>query len=261
MLNQQLIRNLFGLPSNEEIFDDFTCNHNKKPGKLYVFENYICFYTDFLGVNKLTLKFANVDEIIKGKSSIEVKLGTEAHKFTSFDNFESVYEFIYKTWINCCPDKSSKLTKGSEEPKSNPLPEVSSQVPSNKVEVQEGSKRLSVNERESRLQGSVFEMDDAQMIQKSLEKYPKRENEHTRLVFGLTIEQYFKRFIDTEAAYPDTKNLEVMGSKDIKDGGWVKDESDATCKKRIVNLQYKSEGNTSTPFMESKKENILYYTS
>eukprot|EP00826_Nyctotherus_ovalis_P046961 TRINITY_DN5348_c0_g1_i2.p1 TRINITY_DN5348_c0_g1~~TRINITY_DN5348_c0_g1_i2.p1 ORF type:complete len:253 (-),score=49.22 TRINITY_DN5348_c0_g1_i2:730-1488(-) len=251
MLNQQVIRNLFGLPSDENIYDDFACNHNKKPGKLYISENHICFYSDFLGVSKLVLKFVNIDEIIKGKSTIEAKVGTEAHKFSGFNDIESAYKYIETSWASCCPNKSVKEVV----PEDSPADAIESPRPSIvKPETSETSAKEA-----PKYHGPLFEMDDSQIVQRSLLKYPKRENEHLRLVFGLTVEQYYRRFVDTGAVYSDVKNLEVMGAKEIDDKGWV-DDKDAACKKRTVTLQYKMDSKIFTAPAYSIKENTLYYT-
>lgn len=63
------VRELFNLPKNENIFDDFACSYNSMPGRLYLSQNYICFYSTLLGkTTKLTLKFDTVTKLYKSNN-------------------------------------------------------------------------------------------------------------------------------------------------------------------------------------------------
>ena len=57
---QNIVCNLFNLPSDEFIYDDFSCAFYKTilfHGRLFITEKHLCFYADIFGVkNKVTQK-------------------------------------------------------------------------------------------------------------------------------------------------------------------------------------------------------------
>ena len=86
-----MVRKKFGLPNDEELFDDFACNLKQLPnvpvdlaneaqntssfseitaqrGRLFLSENYICFATDVFGVQSQTkIAFTELIKIQKSK--------------------------------------------------------------------------------------------------------------------------------------------------------------------------------------------------
>lgn len=53
MASKEAVSTLFKLSKDEEIYEDFQCNYIgtiKYLGKLYCCENYICFYSNLIGV-------------------------------------------------------------------------------------------------------------------------------------------------------------------------------------------------------------------
>ena len=67
MSSQTQVRELFSLPKCEVVFDDFGCAYSKgilHQGRLYVTENYVCFYSNFMGISqKLILPFSDITKI------------------------------------------------------------------------------------------------------------------------------------------------------------------------------------------------------
>lgn len=65
------MRELFSLPKKEVIFDDFGCAHSAgimHQGRMYITENYICFYSSVIGISKkLIIPLNDVTRITKAK--------------------------------------------------------------------------------------------------------------------------------------------------------------------------------------------------
>ena len=58
---------MFNLPKNEEVCDDFNCSLNDKInylGRMYLTENYICFYIGLIASDKGKIKIL-IEDIIK----------------------------------------------------------------------------------------------------------------------------------------------------------------------------------------------------
>jgi hypothetical protein len=52
------VRELFALPKNENIYDDFACHLKKAPGRIYLSENHLCYFSQIMGkTTKLVIKF------------------------------------------------------------------------------------------------------------------------------------------------------------------------------------------------------------
>ena len=64
------VREIFNLSKSENIFDDFACSYNSMPGRVYLSENFCCFYSGFLGKTvKLILDFKCITKINKVSST------------------------------------------------------------------------------------------------------------------------------------------------------------------------------------------------
>ena len=75
--SQDSVRNLFNLPKEEKIYDDFGCSVVDKinhPGRLYLTENFLCFNSTIIGFStKLTIPFNDITELKKSsKNTIQV---------------------------------------------------------------------------------------------------------------------------------------------------------------------------------------------
>ena len=63
------VRELFSLPDNENIYDDFSCSYGASPGRVYLSTNYLCFFSTLLGkVIKIIIKFEEVSKIYKSNN-------------------------------------------------------------------------------------------------------------------------------------------------------------------------------------------------
>jgi hypothetical protein len=70
--SQTQVRELFSLPKKEVIFDDFGCAYNSgilHTGRMYLTENYICFYSSIMGITKkVIIPLNDVSKVTKARS-------------------------------------------------------------------------------------------------------------------------------------------------------------------------------------------------
>ena len=60
------VRELFNLPNNETIFDDFQCTISGMPGRVYLSQSYLCFYSTILGMTtKHIINYRDITKITK----------------------------------------------------------------------------------------------------------------------------------------------------------------------------------------------------
>lgn len=107
---------MFSLPKKEVIFDDFGCAYNSgilHHGRMYLTENYICFYSSIMGINKKVIVPLNdVTKVTKAKSlgllkAIKIYTSTgrkSSYKFQSFSDCNKTYKIIHKLWTNVSPN-------------------------------------------------------------------------------------------------------------------------------------------------------------
>ena len=118
MTSQKLVREVFNLPQKENIFDDFGCALLKNillHGRMFLTENYICFYSNVLGfTHKQIISIADVVRIVKKRSlglfpnALELEC-TDGKKyfFCSFISRESAYKCVLALWKNVSPHASA----------------------------------------------------------------------------------------------------------------------------------------------------------
>lgn len=111
MSSTQVVRDIFELNKKERVFDDFSCAYKHSillHGRLYLTENYVCFYSNLLGIkHKLKLELKKIKEIKKkntlGLLANALKITTEdgqAYKFTSFSKRNVAYKSFVALWKN-----------------------------------------------------------------------------------------------------------------------------------------------------------------
>lgn len=62
----QQIRQLFNLSKSENIYDDFSCSYGSFPGRIYLSQNFLCFYSTLLGkTTKLIIRFDHITNLHK----------------------------------------------------------------------------------------------------------------------------------------------------------------------------------------------------
>lgn len=102
--SQQVVRNLFALPDQEDVLDDFSCGLRKKifiHGRLFCTDNFLCFYANILGFKtKQVIPFRDIVAVrrVKGTitSSIEVACANKKSYFLgSFLRRNEAFQFIY----------------------------------------------------------------------------------------------------------------------------------------------------------------------
>jgi len=105
---ERRLRNLFDVPEDEKLEMDYMCALHHKillQGKMYVFENYVCFYSNVFGYTKLrTIPFSEITLINRAKTAmvfpnaIEITYRGRTEFFTSFIFPERSFNFLCKQW-------------------------------------------------------------------------------------------------------------------------------------------------------------------
>lgn len=254
----------------ENIFDDFSCSYKLKPGKLYVCENHLCFYTDFLVETKLVFTFKEIDSItLKKGGNIEIKKGTQFYSFSGFEQADLAYQFMRASWSQCCPEKDNGEILSDEQPnKEQPQSLLQEEVKSVDMNIAPMSESRTLSDDKQKIQDSLpgsahpikpifVPLNDSEALEKSYTKFPKREKEFMRYIFSFSPEEYYKRFIAPDAPFNDIKLYEAIGSKDFDDKGWEQVEGSPDKKKRLLNFQYKLSGSFFMSFAYSIKDSVL----
>ena len=121
--SQDSVRNLFNLPKEEKIYDDFGCsvvdtiNH---PGRLYLTENFLCFNSTIIGFStKLTIPFNDITELKKSsKNTIQVNVKGQKKDKYQFTSFKDTL-ITYKRIKNMCRAYIEKVSPSNKENKVN----------------------------------------------------------------------------------------------------------------------------------------------
>ena len=131
MSSQQVVRNLFSLPEDEDILDDFSCALRKKifiHGRLFCTDNFLCFYANILGFKtKQVIPFKEVVAVrrIKGTISNSIEIACNNKKsyfFGSFLRRNEAFQFIYSLWKNsgyCDEKQDTGQWSDTEDPPAN----------------------------------------------------------------------------------------------------------------------------------------------
>lgn len=109
MSSQTQVRDLFNLPKKEVVFDDFGCAYSKgilHQGRMYLTENYVCFYSSVLGISKkLIIPLNDVTKITKAKRLGIMKAlmiyqanKKNSYKFQSFHDLDQTFKIIQRLW-------------------------------------------------------------------------------------------------------------------------------------------------------------------
>ena len=98
------LKQLFSLPADEEIFDDFQCKEGYTgSGRLYLTSGHMCYFSSLLGITKkLVISWENIKSI-----ESDTKQGIRVHKdtgdsvlFTGFSDRTTSLQFIKRLWAN-----------------------------------------------------------------------------------------------------------------------------------------------------------------
>lgn len=101
------LRRMFELPPEEMFMDEFYCALHKKillQGRMYVFENYVCFYSNLFGwVKQKAIPLQEVSEVSKKRNygfpnSIQIAWKGKKEFFTSFLSRDDAFTLIANAW-------------------------------------------------------------------------------------------------------------------------------------------------------------------
>ncbi|CAO2834769.1 unnamed protein product [Amaranthus hypochondriacus] len=116
-LKSEEYRQLFRLPSEEVLLQDFNCALQENillQGHMYLFEHYICFYSNIFGFEtKKIIPFQEVTSVRRAKTAgifpnaIEIVAAGKKHFFASFLSRDEAFKLIADGW--------SQQGNGSEE--------------------------------------------------------------------------------------------------------------------------------------------------
>ena len=101
------VREIFKLPEDEEIFDDFSCKEgNLTKGRMYLTTNYMCYFSNFLGKQKkIVIKWRQITNFAKdGNNAIRVsRENLPETVFKEFSERDTSFKFIRRLWANVSP--------------------------------------------------------------------------------------------------------------------------------------------------------------
>ena len=99
---QTNVRDLFDLKPTEQIFDDFSCKEGAlSSGRMYITENYLCFFRSMIGFSKkIKIMWTDITSIEVKSSSIRIIASTEKDpiSFQGFSDFQTSSKYIQKLW-------------------------------------------------------------------------------------------------------------------------------------------------------------------
>ncbi|KAG8391517.1 hypothetical protein BUALT_Bualt01G0195900 [Buddleja alternifolia] len=157
-------RQLFRLPPDEALIQDFNCALQENfllQGHMYLFDHYICFYSNLFGFEtKKIIPFHEVTSVKRAKAvavfptAIEIMAGGKKYFFTSFLFRDDAFKLISEGWVRHS-DGSKEITE-QQETKS----DISSQENGISIIEESGDSRQSLDEldaTESDKNGPILE--------------------------------------------------------------------------------------------------------
>eukprot|EP00743_Colponemidia_sp_Colp-15_P008334 GILK01009051.1.p1 GENE.GILK01009051.1~~GILK01009051.1.p1 ORF type:complete len:497 (-),score=60.38 GILK01009051.1:80-1465(-) len=191
--SQGMVRKLFKLPHTEDIFEDFSCAISKRMllhGRMFLTENYICFYSKIFGFEtKEVVPLATVLSVHKSGSSIELRLSSEASLvFSAFVDKEEVFKLVETLWKRSrdVEDDSTTTTQEDSTPGSTSADSVSGEA----AEVE----FLPLDEDENKT---------------------SLETEIMRVMLPCTVQSFFETFFADEAVFSWKHFLEQRGDTEL----------------------------------------------
>uniref|UniRef100_A0A3B4URE3 GRAM domain containing 1C n=1 Tax=Seriola dumerili TaxID=41447 RepID=A0A3B4URE3_SERDU len=97
------------LPESERLIVDYPCALQRDillQGRLYLSENWLCFYSNVFWGTKITLKLRDIVTMTREKTArlipnaIQISMSTEKFFFTSFSAREKSYRSVFHMWQN-----------------------------------------------------------------------------------------------------------------------------------------------------------------
>ncbi|CAL0324334.1 unnamed protein product [Lupinus luteus] len=109
LLKSEEYRQLFRLPLEEVIIEDFNCALQENiliQGHMYLFVNFICFYSNIFGFEtKRIIPLSEVTDVRRAKTAglfhnaIEITVGSRKHFFASFLYRDDAFKIINDGWL------------------------------------------------------------------------------------------------------------------------------------------------------------------
>ena len=105
------MRELFNLPANEDVFDDFSCKESGLVnGRMYLTTTNMCFYSSIMGSTKKLIFPWKELSVIEKHSDKSIKVTrvtikadeptvTKTHTFSSFSDRNTSFKYIHRLWI------------------------------------------------------------------------------------------------------------------------------------------------------------------
>ncbi|KAM4606369.1 protein Aster-C isoform 2-T2 [Polymixia lowei] len=102
------------LPESERLIVDYTCALQRDillQGRLYLSENWLCFYSNVFRGTKITLTLKDITAMSREKTArlipnaVQICTSTEKLFFTSFAAREKSYQGVFRMWQNTLMDK------------------------------------------------------------------------------------------------------------------------------------------------------------
>ncbi|OAY62534.1 protein VASCULAR ASSOCIATED DEATH 1, chloroplastic [Manihot esculenta] len=112
LLRSEEYRQLFRLPSEEALVQDFNCAFQESillQGHMYLFTHYICFYSNIFGFEtKKIIPFIEITSVKRAKTAgifpnaIEIFAGGRKYFFASFLSRDEAFKLINDGWLQHC---------------------------------------------------------------------------------------------------------------------------------------------------------------
>ncbi|KAK1885166.1 Protein Aster-C [Dissostichus eleginoides] len=102
------------LPESERLIVDYPCALQRDillQGRLYLAENWLCFYSNVFRGTKITLTLKDITSMTREKTArlipnaIQICTATDKFFFTSFSAREKSYQGVFRMWQNTLLDK------------------------------------------------------------------------------------------------------------------------------------------------------------
>ena len=89
--------------NSEQIYDDFSCSIGAlQAGRMYLTENYLCFFRPLMGMQKkLKMQWTDIDKIEIKKTDLKVYSSKEKDSpitFSGFSDFSTSSKYVLKLW-------------------------------------------------------------------------------------------------------------------------------------------------------------------
>ncbi|KAI4369520.1 hypothetical protein MLD38_017952 [Melastoma candidum] len=110
VLRSEEYRQLFRLPTEEVLVEDFNCAYQENipvQGHMYLFAHHICFYSNIFGFEtKKIIHFREITSVKRAKTAgifpnaIEIYAGAKKYFFASFLSRDEAFNLISSGWLN-----------------------------------------------------------------------------------------------------------------------------------------------------------------